>query len=76
MLCSPGDAAIQDDEGYILYESRAIGRYIAEKYANQGTPLIPKDLKAKGLFEQAASVEQANFDPFASKIVMEKVFKP
>ena len=66
----------QDDDGFILYESRAISRYIAEKYSNQGTTLIPKDAKAKALFEQAASIETANFDGFASKAVSEKVFKP
>ncbi|KAJ2924531.1 hypothetical protein H1R20_g12569, partial [Candolleomyces eurysporus] len=66
----------QDDDGFILYESRAISRYIAEKYATQGTTLIPRDAKAKALFEQAASVETANFDGFAGKAVMEKVFKP
>ncbi|KAJ3500080.1 hypothetical protein NMY22_g19382 [Coprinellus aureogranulatus] len=71
-----GQVPVIDDDGYLLYESRAISRYIAEKYADQGTPLIPKDLKARGRFEQAASIEQNNFDPFASKIVMEKVFKP
>ena len=59
-----------------MYESRAIGRYIAEKYAGQGTPLIPAELKAKAIFEQAASVEKDNFDALASKAVYEKVFKP
>jgi glutathione S-transferase len=58
-----------------LYESRAIARYIATKYADQGTPLLPKDLKAYGLFEQAASVEVHNFHPYASKAVGENVFK-
>ncbi|KIJ94297.1 hypothetical protein K443DRAFT_364152 [Laccaria amethystina LaAM-08-1] len=66
-----------DDDGFILYESRAISRYIAEKFANQGTPgLIPTDLKAKAIFEQAASVEKDNFDTFAAKAVYEKTFKP
>ncbi|RXW17231.1 hypothetical protein EST38_g8625 [Candolleomyces aberdarensis] len=65
----------QDDDGYIIYESRAIARYIEEKYAGQGTSLIPKDLKAKGQFEQAASVEVSNFDPYASAAVYEKLFK-
>jgi glutathione S-transferase len=67
------------DRGTNKYpESRAICRYISTKYAGQGTSLIPPptDLKATALFEQAASVEQANFDAFASKLVAEKVFKP
>ncbi|KAG8952805.1 hypothetical protein FRC04_003730 [Tulasnella sp. 424] len=58
------------DDGFTVFESRAITRYIAAKYANQGTKLIPdpKALKAVALFEQAASVEQADFDPYATGI--------
>ncbi|KAF8645507.1 hypothetical protein AX16_007792 [Volvariella volvacea WC 439] len=71
-----GQIPYLDDDGFILYESRAICRYIAEKYADQGTSLIPKDLKARALFEQAASIEAFDFDPYASNMVMEKIFKP
>ncbi|KAF8626925.1 hypothetical protein AX17_006426 [Amanita inopinata Kibby_2008] len=70
-----GQVPYIDDEGFILYESRAISRYIAEKYAKQGTQLIPTDPKAKALFEQAASIETSNFDPYASGAVFEKMFK-
>ncbi|KIK05187.1 hypothetical protein K443DRAFT_675328 [Laccaria amethystina LaAM-08-1] len=70
-----GQVPYIDDDGYILYESRAIARYIATKYADQGTPLLPKDPKAYGLYEQAASVEAFNFHPYASKAVAENVFK-
>ncbi|KAI0739292.1 thioredoxin-like protein, partial [Irpex lacteus] len=61
---------IVEDDGFTLYESRAIGRYIAEKYRGQGNEVLPSkdDLKAVALFEQAASVEQSNFDAFASPI--------
>lgn len=66
-----------DDDGFILYESRAISRYIALKYKTQGTQLIPTDdLKKIALFEQAASVEQSSFDPYATAIGMEKIIKP
>ncbi|KAJ7234999.1 glutathione S-transferase [Mycena rebaudengoi] len=51
-------------------------RYISDKYANQGTKLVPIDLKGKALFEQAASNEYSNFDPFSSKAVSEAVFRP
>ncbi|KAJ7224966.1 glutathione S-transferase [Mycena haematopus] len=58
-----------DDDGFILYETRAICRYIAAKYPASG--LIPTEPKANALFEQAASVELTNFDPSASKAAME-----
>ena len=51
----------QDDDGFLLYESRAICYYIAAKYPNQGTPLLPTELKANALFQQAASVEIYHF---------------
>ncbi|RXW17598.1 hypothetical protein EST38_g8248, partial [Candolleomyces aberdarensis] len=70
-----GQVPYIDDDGFILYESRAIANYLAEKYADQGTPLIPKDLKAKALFEQAASIEAFNYNPSASKAVFDKIFK-
>lgn len=66
----------QDDDGFILYESRAICRYLVEKFAEQGTPLYPKDLKERALVEQAASVEFANFHPALLKLAMEAVAKP
>lgn len=66
---------MQDDDGFILFESRAIGRYVATKYSNQGISLIPTDLKANAKFEQGASIETADFDPSASSFAFEKVFK-
>jgi len=65
-----------DDDGFILFESRAICRYIAAKYPDQGVALIPTEPKANALFEQAASIEATSFDPYVSKAVYEKVFKP
>ncbi|KAI9573206.1 glutathione S-transferase [Boletus coccyginus] len=65
-----------DDDGFILYESRAIARYLIRKYPNQGTTgLIPTDPKEEALFEQAASVEVSNFDSQIYPLVYEKVFK-
>ncbi|KAG4433347.1 hypothetical protein IFR05_011175 [Cadophora sp. M221] len=73
-----GKVPVLEDDGYFVYESRAIAKYIAKKYAGKGTKLIPddSDLKAYGLFEQACSIEQSYFDGPASGICFEKVFKP
>ncbi|KAI5987615.1 glutathione S-transferase [Pisolithus albus] len=68
---------IVDDNGFSLYECRAIARYLIKKYATQGTPnLIPSGLRAEALFEQGASIESFNFNPPASGIVFEKIVKP
>jgi len=63
---------IQDD-GFELFESRAISRYLAT--LGSGPELIPTEPKAHAKFEQAASIESANFDPIASQLALEKVFK-
>ncbi|KAK7006276.1 glutathione S-transferase [Favolaschia claudopus] len=73
-----GQVPYIDDDGFILFESRAICRYIVDKYpAPAGTtPLVPSDIKGKALFEQAASIEYSDFEPYAYPTVREKVFKP
>ncbi|KAK2467388.1 hypothetical protein APHAL10511_000623 [Amanita phalloides] len=70
-----GQIPVLDDDGFLVYESRAIASYIADKYADQGTRLIPTDLKAKAHHTQAVSVEMSNFNPHASNLVLEKIFK-
>lgn len=71
-----GQVPYIDDDGFILYESRAICRYIAKKYASQGTPdLVPREPKAEAVFEQAVSIETSNFYPFALGITAEKIIK-
>lgn len=66
----------EDEDGFKLYESRAIARYLVRKYAPQSV-LVPStdDVQRYGLFEQAMSVEMFNFAPPLQTILYEKVSK-
>ncbi|KAF7979713.1 hypothetical protein HWV62_41060 [Athelia sp. TMB] len=70
-----GQVPYINDDGFELYESRAICRYLLARYPPAGAALIPSEIKANALFEQAASVELANFNEAAYGLVAEKVFK-
>ncbi|RDX40995.1 glutathione S-transferase C-terminal-like protein [Lentinus brumalis] len=66
-----------DDDGFKLFESRAICRYIALKYGGIGKLIPdPADVQKTALFEQAASIETSNFDPPVWGLAHEKVFEP
>ncbi|KAJ6454170.1 glutathione S-transferase [Mycena sanguinolenta] len=71
-----GQVPVIDDDGFIVYESRAICRYIADKYSDRGPDLLPKGLKERALVEQAAAIEYATFHPAILSIVKEVVYKP
>jgi len=64
---------ITQDDGFEIFESRAIGRYIAT--LGSGPELVPTEPKARAKFEQAASVEYSHFEPVVSGILVERVFK-
>jgi glutathione S-transferase len=67
-----GRVPLLDDDGYQLYESRAIIRYLDEKLP--GTRLQPTDLRERASMEQWISVEYSYFSPNAMKVVFELVF--
>lgn len=61
-------------DGFTLYESRAICRYLAKKYS---FPLLPPDhdTEAVALFDQAQSVEMLYFAEPAGRIAFELFVK-
>lgn len=67
-----GQVPAIDDDGFALYESRAICRYLNDKVSG---PLIPGDLKGRAVMEQWISVESANFTAHAMKFVYLDIFK-
>jgi len=60
------------DDGFEMYESRAMARYIDGK---AGGPLTPKDAHARALMEQWISIETSNFSAHAMKFVYQYIFK-
>ncbi|KAJ6498712.1 glutathione S-transferase [Mycena vulgaris] len=74
-----GQIPVLEDGGYVLFESRAMGRYIARKYAGQGTPglIVGEDagMEELGIFEQAMAIEATQFLA-AEQLVHEVLIKP
>jgi glutathione S-transferase len=63
--------AIEDD-GFELFESRAICRYLNQKAKGQ---LVPADIKAMAKMEQWISVETSEFTPHAMKFIYQHTFQ-
>jgi glutathione S-transferase len=61
-----------DEDGFALFESRAICRYLSTKADEQ---LTPRDARQRATMEQWLSVEQSNFSGPAMKFIFHEVFK-
>jgi len=68
-----GQIPALDDSGFIVYESRAIARYIN---STKGNKLVPSDEKQKAIMEQWISLEQGTITPEISGIVGQRIFAP
>ena len=70
-----GQVPAIDDDGFGLYESRAICRYLDESITT-GNKLTPATAKDRALMEQWISVEHSYFTPAAMKVITQAVFNP
>lgn len=66
-----GQVPAIDDDGFVLFESRAICRYVSAK-ANDA--LVPSTVRERALMDQWSSVEQSNVSPHAMKFIYHHVF--
>jgi glutathione S-transferase len=63
-----------DDDGFTMYESRAIIRYLDARLP--GTKLTPADARGRARMDQWTSVEYSYFSAPAMRLVREKMFHP
>ena len=61
-----GQMPALEDEGFVLYESHAMCRYLNDK---AGGKLMPRELHARALADQWMSIEAANVSGHAMKFV-------
>lgn len=62
-----------NDDGFSLFESNAIIRYLAEKIKS---PLYPKDLKERAIVEQWIDFGSMHVGLALSKVIYNRVFAP
>jgi len=69
-----GRIPVLEDDGFFLYESRAIARYLCLKHESAAAKLYPADIKQRALVEQFISVESSYYKS-AEFLLAEAVFK-
>ncbi|KAK1304092.1 Glutathione S-transferase F9 [Acorus calamus] len=71
-----GMVPVIQDGDLTLFESRAIIRYYAEKYASQGTDLLGKTTEERAIVEQWLEVEAQNYQPPVYDLVVQIMYHP
>ncbi|XVE72333.1 hypothetical protein DITRI_Ditri11bG0031300 [Diplodiscus trichospermus] len=71
-----GTVPVTQDGDYVLYESRAIMRYYAEKYKSQGTDLLGKTIEERGQVENWLEVEAQSYNPPLYNLTIQILFSP
>jgi glutathione S-transferase len=66
-----GKIPAAQDGDLIFYESRAICRYLVDKYASDSAiKLVPSDIKERAIFEQWMSLESTTYTPEITTILI------
>ncbi|MGI3186545.1 glutathione S-transferase family protein [Nioella aestuarii] len=63
-----------EDDGFIIWESRAITSYLAGKRPEAG--LYPDDIKQRAIVDQWSYWQTVHLGPAMSKVIFERFFKP
>lgn len=73
-----GRVPLMEDDDVVLFESRAIARYLAMKYISTGPRLMPavNDAKTNGIFGMWMILEVEEFNVHAVPIITETVVAP
>ncbi|XP_062088367.1 glutathione S-transferase-like [Humulus lupulus] len=71
-----GQVPAFEDGDLKLFESRAITKYIANQYRDQGTDLLFRDPKEQAIESLWSEVEAHHFDPAGAKLNWELAVKP
>lgn len=65
---------VLDHDGFVVYESRAIGAYLDRVLA--GPALVPEDARGRARVDQWIGVSDAYFAPHAGPLIVETLFRP
>jgi glutathione S-transferase len=68
-----GKVPVLDDDGFVLYETRAINRYLDAKLA--GPSLVPPGDRERARVDQWTSVGDSYFIPHAHPLIVETLFR-
>jgi glutathione S-transferase len=68
-----GVVPVLDDDGFVLYESRAIIRYLDQRLA--GPQLVPQGLRERARMDQWLSVDQSYVAPHTRTLAVQRILR-